>query len=265
MGALAVTERADFKTPFAGQVPTFGRHVAFGNLSVVETALRENRDTLGAVIVEPIQGRGGIIEAPPGYLIGLRELCDRYRVLLIADEIFTGWGRTGDWWGCDRDSVIPDLLCMGKAMGGGMPISACAMRPAIAAAWGKSSGEALHTATFLGHPLSCAASLAAIGEIERLNLPARARTIGAYFIQCLTELAERFPAQIAEVRGRGLMLGVRFHRRETALALVYSLLQRGLIVLPAGSGDILEFVPPLVIETAQIDYAVAQIADALGE
>jgi acetylornithine/succinyldiaminopimelate/putrescine aminotransferase len=130
-------------------------------------------------------------------------------------------------------------------------------------AWGESTGEALHTSTFLGHPLACAASLAAIGEIERLDLPTRARTTGAYFKNRLTELQTRFPNHIAEVRGRGLMLGLRFFQKETALGLVYQLLQRGLIVLPAGPGDILEFVPPLIIEAEQIDYAVEQITDAL--
>ncbi|MBC8135178.1 MAG: aspartate aminotransferase family protein [Fibrella sp.] len=279
MGALAVTERADFREPFSGQVPTFGRHIPYCEprectlscgtacnracLSFVEAAFREHRDTLGAVIVEPVQGRGGIIEPPPGWMAGLRELCDRYEMLLIADEIFTGWGRTGDWWACDADGVIPDILCMGKAMGGGFPMSACAMRPRIARAWGESTGEALHTSTFLGHPLACAASLAAIGEIERLGLPRLAKTTGAYFKARLTELQERFPDVIAEVRGRGLMLGLRFSHRETALRLVYDLLQRGLIVLPAGPGDILEFVPPLIIEPVQIDYALDQIATSL--
>lgn len=280
MGALAVTERANFRDPFSGQVPTFGRFVPYCEprecplhcgavctkacLLLVESVVRDHGETLGAVIVEPLQGRGGIIEPPPDWLAGLRELCDRFGILLIADEIFTGWGRTGDWWACDADGVIPDILCMGKAMGGGIPISACAMRPEVADAWGTSTGEALHTSTFLGHPLACAASLAAIGEIERMDLPARAKTVGAYFKAQLTELAERFPVHIAEVRGRGLMLGLRLRKRETALALVYDLLQRGLIVLPAGPGDVLEFVPPLVIETAQIDFAVEQIAAALA-
>lgn len=279
MGALAVTERADFREPFSGQLPTFGRHVPYceprvcplscgqectsGCLSFVEAAFREYKDTLGAVIVEPLQGRGGIVEPPPGWMAGLRDLCDRYGMLLIADEIFTGWGRTGDWWACDGDGVVPDILCMGKAMGGGFPISACAMRPDVARAWGESTGEAVHTSTFLGNPLACAASLAAMGEIERLDLPARAHTTGAYFKDRLSDLLKRFPDQIAEVRGRGLMLGLRFFEKKTALGLVYELLQRGLIVLPAGPGDILEFVPPLIIEPGQIDYAAAQIADAL--
>lgn len=280
MGALAVTERSDFREPFSGQVPTFGRHVPYCEprecplscganctsacLSFVETAFREHKDTLGAVIVEPIQGRGGIIEPPPGWMAGLRRLCDRYGMLLIADEIFTGWGRTGDWWACDADGVVPDILCMGKAMGGGFPISACAMRPHVAQAWGESNGEALHTSTFLGHPLACAASLAAIQEIERHNMPQMAKTTGAYFKEQLTELKNYYPNIIAEVRGRGLMLGLRFHQKEVALNLVYDLLQRGLIVLPAGPGDILEFVPPLIIETTQIDYTIEQLKAAMN-
>lgn len=279
MGALAVTQRDDFRDPFLGQLPTFGRHVPYCEprgcplgcgsrctsacLYFVERAFQEHQNTLGAVIVEPLQGRGGIIEPPPGWMAGLRELCDRFGMLLIADEIFTGWGRTGDWWACDADGVLPDILCMGKAMGGGFPISACAMRPNVARAWGESTGEALHTSTFLGHPLACAASLAAIGEIERLDLPARAKTIGAYFKNRLGEMKEEFPKQIAEVRGRGLMLGLRFFGKELALGLVYELLQRGLIVLPAGPGDIIEFVPPLIIETQQIDFAIEQLATAL--
>jgi 4-aminobutyrate aminotransferase / (S)-3-amino-2-methylpropionate transaminase / 5-aminovalerate transaminase len=278
-GALAVTARADFKESFAGQVPTFASHVPYAEprtcsrscgerctsacLALVEEAFRRLPD-LGAVIVEPIQGRGGIIEPPPGWLSGLRELCDRYGILLIADEIFTGWGRTGDWFACNHDGVIPDILCVGKAMSSGFPISACVARPEIMAAWGESRGEALHTSTFLGNPLGCAAALAAIAEMEEKHLPERARTIGAYFKERLYNLQHQHPDAVREVRGRGLMLGLRFDTRERVLALLYDLLRRGIIVLPAGPGDIIEFVPPLIIETAQIDWAVAEIHAALS-
>jgi 4-aminobutyrate aminotransferase-like enzyme len=277
-GALAVTSRADFRDPFAGQLPTFASHVPYAEpracercadactaacLGYVEEALGARGD-IGAVIVEPIQGRGGIVEPPPGWLSSLRTLCDRHGVLLIADEIFTGWGRTGDWFACDAENVVPDIMCVGKAMGGGFPISACVMRPHVAAAWGASKGEALHTSTFLGSPLGCAAALAAIAELEEQDLPARARTVGAYFKGRLRELVSRHPEHLAEARGRGLMLGLRFRRRETALGLVYDLLRRGLIVLPAGPGDILEFVPPLTIAQEQIEYAVEQMEGALS-
>lgn len=279
-GALAVTSRADFREPFAGQVPTFARHVPYAEprscpslcrgacsgacLHLVEQALNEGDEEIGAVIVEPIQGRGGIVVPPPGWLPGLRSLCDRYGVLLIADEIFTGWGRTGDWFACDHEGVVPDILCIGKAMGGGFPISACVARPGVMAAWGDSAGEALHTSTFLGSPLGCAAALAAIAEIEDNDLPERAHRVGAYFRERLGELKARYPDAVAEVRGRGLMLGLRLASRELALGLVYDLLRRGLIVLPAGPGDVLEFVPPLVIEREHIDYAVAQLDAALA-
>lgn len=261
-GALSVTARDDFKAPLSGQVPTFARHVPYGDPDVVEAAFREHPD-LGAVIVEPIQGRGGIVVPPAGWLPTLRKLCDRYGILLIADEIFTGWGRTGDWFACDHDGVVPDILCVGKAMSGGFPISACVGRPEIMAAWGESTGEALHTSTFLGNPLGCVAALAAIAEMEEKNLPERARTVGVYFKKSLHNLQARHPEVVQEVRGRGLMLGIRLDSRERALGLVYDLLQRGIIVLPAGDGDVLEFVPPLIIETEQIDWAIGQMDAAL--
>jgi 4-aminobutyrate aminotransferase-like enzyme len=260
-GALAVTSRADFRDPFAGQVPTFTQHVPYGQ--DIEAALKQGADTIGAVIVEPIQGRGGIVEPPRGWLAYLSQKCRQYGALLIADEIFTGWGRTGEWFACSGENIVPDILCVGKAMGGGFPISACVAKPEIMAAWGTSTGEALHTSTFLGSPLGCAAALAAIREMETLNLPERARVVGEYFKERLVSLTAEHSDTIVEVRGRGLMLGLRFAEREVALDLVYELLQRGLIVLPAGAGDVLEFVPPLIIEKEQIDFAVAAIDAAL--
>nr|CAA9284524.1 Adenosylmethionine-8-amino-7-oxononanoate aminotransferase [uncultured Armatimonadetes bacterium] len=277
-GALDVTSRSDFRTPFAGQLAGFGRHVPYTEprqcpmhcdgectrkcLGFVEEALQGKN--IGALIVEPIQGRGGIIEPPPGWLSGLRQLCDAHGVLLIADEIFTGWGRTGDWFACDAEGVVPDILCVGKAMGGGFPISACVARPHIMAAWGESRGEALHTSTFLGSPLGCAAALAAIAELEERDLPGRARVVGGHFKGRLRALAERHPEAIVEVRGRGLMLGLRLASSSLVLRLVYDLLARGLIVLPAGPGDVLEFVPPLTVMEEQIDWAVDEMDAALA-
>lgn len=265
-GALAVTWRDDFRTPFSGQTPTFAQHVPYADedpdLRAIEAALRDSTD-IGAVIVEPIQGRGGIVVPPGGWLSRLRALCDTHGILLIADEIFTGWGRTGDWFACDHEGIVPDIMCIGKAMGGGFPISACIARPHVMAAWGESTGEALHTSTFLGSPLGCAAALAAIAEMEDHDLPGRAQTVGAYFRERLEALVSAFPTQVAEARGHGLMLGLRLQSRELALGLVYDLLRRGLIVLPAGAGDILEFVPPLIITTKQIDQAIGLMEEAL--
>ena len=277
-GAMAVTHHSDFRAPFAGQTPPFARHIPYANpdrcvfgcgrcttlcLKSVEATLAAS-DTIGAVLVEPIQGRGGIVVPPDGWLSGLRELCDRHRVLLILDEIFTGWCRTGHWFACENEGVVPDILCVGKAMGGGFPISVCLGKPDVMTAWPTTQGEAIHTSTFLGSPLGCAASLAAIGEMEARGLVERARAMGAYLGSRLRELQETYPHRVKEVRGRGLMLGVQFFEREVALGLVYELLQRGVIVLAAGNGDVIELVPPLIIETVQIDYAVSALGDALG-
>lgn len=255
-GALAATWRRDFKAPFVGQVPTFVTHAPYGEPL---TSLPEG---VGAVLVEPIQGRGGIVVPPVGWLASLKALCEASGALLICDEIFTGWGRTGTWFACQHEGVVPDILCVGKALGGGLPISACVARAELMAAWGVSTGEALHTSTFLGNPLCCAAALAALSELTRLDAPRLARERGAYFSAALERLQGRFPEQVLAVRGRGLMLGIQL-AGPFAGALMGDLLCRGVIVLPAGAGDILEFTPPLVISEEEIDSAMAQLEQAL--
>ena len=254
-GALDVTARADFRRPFLFQLGHFTSHLSFGgDLDDIAALLQTGQ--FGAVLCEPVQGRGGIVEPPAGWLPGLRELCTRHGALLILDEIFTGWGRTGDWFACQFEKVTPDILCVGKAMGGGLPISACVAPAAVMDAWPLSAGEALHTSTFLGNPLACAASLAALHILERDTLPARAKETGAYFAHKLRGLHDAHPDKIMDVRGRGLMLGLAFASRDVCLALVPAALHRGLIVLPAGAGDVLEFVPPLTVSRAQIEWCV---------
>ncbi len=250
-GALDVTARADFRAPFQPQLGGFTRHLPYGcPIEQIRAHLMEHRP--GAILAEPIQGRGGIVVPPPGWLGDLRDACSETGTLLILDEIFTGWGRTGDWFACSYESVIPDILCVGKAMGGGLPLSACVASAGLIAAWGESTGEALHTSTFLGNPLACAAALAALDVLEKEALPARAARIGAVFAGGLRGLQAEFPDQIAGVRGRGLMLGLAFDTPHRALPLVPAALREGLILLPAGDGSVLEFVPPLVIEEEQI-------------
>jgi 4-aminobutyrate aminotransferase / (S)-3-amino-2-methylpropionate transaminase / 5-aminovalerate transaminase len=258
LGALAVTWRADFREPFAGQIAPFAVHKPYGEF------LTELPDGVGAVLVEAIQGRGGIVVPPPGWLESLRALCEKSGAVLILDEIFTGWGRTGDWFACEHEGVVPDILCVGKALGGGLPISACLARPEVMAAWGVSTGEALHTSTFLGNPLCCAAALAALTELERLDAPALARERGAFFIEQLERLQSQFPTKIRGVRGRGLMLGIQL-TGAFAGELMVKLLHRGVIVLPAGAGDILEFTPPFVISEEEIVHAVTQLELVLSE
>ena len=262
-GALDVTARADFRTPFQPQLGGFTRHLPYGcPLEHVRAHLTDH--TPGAVLAEPIQGRGGIVVPPLGWLRGLREVCSETNTLLILDEIFTGWGRTGDWFACDHEGVIPDILCVGKAMGGGLPISACVASTDLMASWGESTGEALHTSTFLGNPVACAAALAALDVLEEEDLPGRALQRGAVFAGGLHALQSEFPEQIAGVRGRGLMLGLEFVSPSLALPLVPVALRAGLILLPAGDGRVLEFVPPLVIEEEQIAWCLAVLQRLLA-
>ena len=254
-GALDVTARPDFRAPFQSHLGGFTRHLPYGcSLPQIATHLKEHQP--GAILTEPIQGRGGINVPPEGWLAGLRQLCTATNTLLILDEIFTGWGRTGTWFACQHEGVIPDILCVGKAMGGGLPISACVASAELMSVWGESTGEALHTSTFLGNPLACAAGLAALSVLEEERLPERAAAIGAFFADSLRELQARFPDKIADVRGRGLMLGTEMASPELALSLVPAALRQGLIMLPAGDGRVLEFVPPLVITEEQIAWCL---------
>ncbi len=262
-GALDATARADFRAPFRAQMGGFTRHLPYGcPLEQVRVHLAAYQP--GAVLAEPIQGRGGIIVPPSGWLRGLREICTETKTLLILDEIFTGWGRTGDWFACQFDGVTPDILCAGKAMGGGLPISACVASASLLSVWGELQGEALHTSTFLGNPLACAAALAALDVLEQENLPARASAEGANWIAGMGELAALYPRQIAAVRGRGLMLGLEMASPALSLSLVPAALRAGLILLPAGDGRVLEFVPPLVITAEQREWCLETMANLLN-
>lgn len=254
-GALDVTARSDFRAPFQAQLGGFTRHLPYGcSLEQIRAHLKTHQP--GAILAEPIQGRGGIVVPPEGWLRGLRAICTETGTLLILDEIFTGWGRTGDWFACQWEAVTPDILCLGKALGGGLPLSACVASASLLAAWGHSTGEALHTSTFLGNPLACAAALAALAVLEEERLPERAAAVGASFAAGLRGLQAMFPEQIRDVRGRGMMLGMELSSPSLALALVPAALQEGLILLPAGDGRVLEFIPPLVLSHEQWEWCV---------
>ena len=263
-GALDVTARPDFRAPFLPQLAGFTQHLPFGcSLDLIQEHLEAHRP--GAVLAEPIQGRGGIVVPPRGWLRGLRDVCTQTGTLLILDEIFTGWGRTGEWFACQAEGVTPDVLCVGKALGGGLPISACVASTSLMSAWGVSTGEALHTSTFLGNPLACAAALAALDVLEDERLPEQAASIGEIFKNGLCALQAEFSDQIQDVRGRGLMLGLVLASPALALPLVPAALRLGLILLPAGDGRVLEFVPPLTITREQIDWCLSTMAALLAQ
>lgn len=254
-GALNVTSRDDFRKPFFNQLGTFTRHLPYGaSIDDIEAAIRKY--DIGAVIVEPIQGRGGIQIPPAGWLKQLSGFCKQYGVLLIADEIFTGWCRTGEWFACNLEEVVPDIMCIGKAMGGGLPISACVASAELFGCWGISKGEALHTSTFLGNPLSCASSIASIHVMQDENLKDRAKDSGNVLMSDLKSLQQRYPSLISEIRGRGLMIGVQFNSAEIANTVMIKSLKHGIIVLPAGDGSVIELVPPLVIDSDELSVFI---------
>jgi 4-aminobutyrate aminotransferase-like enzyme len=267
-GALNATHRDHFRAPFQSQLAEFGAFVAFPksgrDLPDLGAQLRQLLKTkrYGAILVEPMQARGGINIPPRPFLRELRKLCDESGALLILDEIYTGFGRTGKWFACEHSGVAPDLICLGKALTGGFPLSACLGRAELMdTAWPDSTGEAIHTSTYLGHPVGCAMALAQIAEIRRLKLVERSRDLGAFLVDLLREL--KAPALKLAVRGAGLMVGLELTRRDgspatsESLAVIKRLLHRGFIFLPEGEhANIISLTPPLTITRAQLQSAV---------
>jgi 4-aminobutyrate aminotransferase-like enzyme len=297
-GALNATHRDFFRKPFCSQLGEFGHFVPFPaagqasslslksertkngdrqdacpTLKKTEFLIRKlfRRERIGAILVEPVQGRGGINIPPPEFLPLLRELCDEHGALLILDEIYTGFGRTGKWFACEHSSVVPDLICLGKALTGGFPLSACVGRADLMdVAWPASRGEAIHTSTFLGNPVGCAMALAQIREIERLNLCKRSAEIGKFLLAVLQSAIGNRQLAI-QIRGLGLMAGAELRlpggkpATEAAMQVIKKMLQRGFILLPEGEhANVISFTPPLTITKAQLLRTVKALAEVLA-
>lgn len=261
-GALDVTHRQDFRAPFAARLPQQTAFVPYGDSDAVREALA--RGEFGAILVEPIQGRGGLRLPPDGFLPELRALADEFSVLLIADEVYTGLGRTGTWLACEHEGVSPDLVALGKALGGGFPISACVGRREVMERWGPSSGEALHTHTHLGNPLGCALALVVLETIERDGLVERSRELGARVLERLArELAGN--SHVVDVRGRGLLLGIELTDEALASSVIDDALDSGWILLGEGPGGrTLALTPPLTIDEAVLDGGVTRLVELLS-
>lgn len=265
-GPLAVSGFAErFRKPFQAQLQS-GVHFAKwperdADLDSATGALPRDWSGVGAVIVEPIQGRAGVRLPPPGFLAALKRACVENDALLIVDEIFTGVGRCGAWWRSVGDGVVPDVICVGKALGGGLPVSACIASEDVMRAWGDSDQEAIHTGTFYGDPLGAAASLATIELIERERLVERSAERGDALAAMLR--AEQLPG-VSEVRHAGMMLGLQLEEPLRALTLTRALLERGYLVLPAGTNaDVIQLAPPVTIAEAQLQGFVASLRDVL--
>jgi 4-aminobutyrate aminotransferase/(S)-3-amino-2-methylpropionate transaminase len=264
LGALDTTWRREFREPFAARLPRTTAFARYGDVADVRRAARAARAPVGAVIVEPVQGRGGDRIPPRGFLGELRALCDAEGWLLVVDEIYTGCGRTGRFFACEHEGVIPDLLCAGKGLAAGMPISVCLGRLEVMEAWPPSRGEAIHTQTFLGHPPGCAAALATLAVIDDEKLAPRAAETGA---RALAYLRRRLAGQpgVADVRGLGLLLGIECDGPERAARAVAGALAQGVIALASGDdGRVVSITPPLPIELEALEPALDRLVESLA-
>lgn len=253
-GALTANGLPFFREPFRRQLADFSSFAPFGcGRAEIEAILRERE--IGCVLVEPIQGRGGCVVPPPEFLPMLRSVCDAHGILLVLDEVYTGFNRTGALFACEHSGVVPDLICIGKALTGGFPLSACVGRAEVMDAWPPSSGEALHTSTFLGNPLGCAMALASISKHSQPDTAALVRDRGAK----LKDVLLRF----GTVRGMGLMLGLEL-TTEVAVTAMKRALRDGVLLLADGpESNILSFSPPFVIGDAEIEFVASRLADWL--
>jgi 4-aminobutyrate aminotransferase-like enzyme len=293
-GALTVTGRDLFREPFAAQLADFATFFPFPNcqhcplgatgrepsacqpdcmntfLIQVETLLKKG--TIGAILVEPVQGRGGEVAPPDWFLPLLRSLADSCGALLIFDEIYTGFHRTGRRFACDRWETRPDLVCLGKALTSGFPLAACVGREKVMdGAWPESTGEALHTSTFLGNPLGCRMALESLDLLESEPWSGRVEKLGRHMEAGLRRLKSG-SKRWGWMRGLGLMRGMEVvdaeGRPDAAGAgrLVEAMLARGVIILSSGTEqNVVSFTPPFVISEEELDFAVGQLGEAVGQ
>ena len=261
MGALSASGREVYRQPFAPLIPEV-QHVPYGNIEALTAAVGE---ATAAVIIEPIQGEGGVIIPPDDYLPAAREVCTKMGALLIADEVQTGFGRTGTMFACNHSGVVPDIVCTAKALGGGvMPLGAFSSTPHIWAAL--EENPLLHSSTLGGNPLACAAGLAAIGEIQRQNLPERASRLGERALNRLSDIQSAHPDMIAEVRGRGLLIGVQFTDADIAGLIIAGLAQRRVIAAyTLNNPDVIRIEPALTISENDLDRGLTALAESVDQ
>ncbi|MGE3538949.1 MAG: aspartate aminotransferase family protein [Candidatus Tectimicrobiota bacterium] len=248
LGALAATWDPKHRE-HVGPLPEGFRHVAYDKLDALETALT---DDTAAVILEVVQGEGGVRPASNAYLQGVQALCRQRDVLLIVDEVQTGFGRTGKFFACEHADLQPDIMTMAKAMAGGLPMGALAIGERV-----QTVHKGAHSSTFGGNPLACAAASAVIDIMQDEHLPQHAAEVGAYFMERLRALGS---PKIREVRGLGLMIGVEM--REKVASHLRGLMDRGVMALAAGV-TVLRFLPPLTITQDEVDTVVSQLAEVI--
>jgi acetylornithine/N-succinyldiaminopimelate aminotransferase len=254
LGALAATGQGKYRDGFG---PLSGvTHVPYGDLGATEAAMAKD---VAAILYEPIQGEGGVVLPPPGFLPGLRALADRHGALLLADEVQTGVGRTGKFLAGEHDGIQPDAVALAKGLGGGVPIGAMLCRAELAEALPPGS----HGSTFGGNPLASAAALAVLEVLRDEGLMAQAERLGRRLAEGLEALMAQFPAQVECVRGRGLLMALLLREGVDTPALLCELRERGLLLSIAGDRA-LRFSPALTVTADQLAEAVAILEQALG-
>ena len=259
--ALSAGGRASFRAPFEPLMPEFVQ-VPFGDLDALSAAVDERT---AAVLLEPIQGEGGIVMPPPGYLAGVRAACDRAGALLILDEIQTGLGRTGRWWASEHDGVVPDIMATAKSLGGSlMPISATVFTVELREFL--IPNPFIHLSTFGGSDLACAVALEVIAVIEETGLVEHAAAMGVRLFAGLHAIAAARPEVITEVRGRGLMAGIQYAEDSLGPRMSYHLARHGVLAVYSGNQpSVMRLMPALVIEEEEIDFLLAALDRAIED
>lgn len=264
LGALGGTSKSVFREPF---LPLLNwSHVPFGDVEALTMMMKScdfSGNRVAAVVLEPIQGEGGINVAPPGYLAAARDLCDRYGAVLVLDEVQSGMARSGRMFCCEHDGVTPDLMALGKGFGGGvMPIGACVGTPRT---WQKYiENPFLHTTTFGGNPLACAAAIATINVLLEEDLMQAAAEKGEYLLERMNAMARRHPAVMVEARGRGLMLGMEFTNNELGYEVAKHLFARRILISGTYiNSRVLRVEPALTIAYPQLDRFLAALEESL--
>lgn len=256
IATVGATWKHSYREPFKALIPKVFDFVPFNDLAAVENAISEQT---AAVIVEPVQGEGGVNIPSDDYLPGLRKICDENGLLLICDEVQTGLGRTGKWFACDHWNVLPDVITMAKALGGGFPIGCMGAKEEVMESF--SPGD--HASTFGGNPLACSAAIASVKTMQRLKLPERAAKMGRYFLKRLNELAEKHEC-IKEARGIGLLLGLEMKEKPIADTVVAKARERGFLI-NCTADKVLRFVPPLIVEPKHIDNLISELDRIIAE
>ncbi len=250
MGSLSATWNPRYREPFQPLIPEVV-HIPYNDLDAAELAID---DLTAAVVLEVIQGEGGVYPGSPEFLHGVRDLCTNRGALLIIDEVQTGLGRAGSWFACQGLDLVPDVMCLGKGIAGGLPMGVVCWRESLGVI-----PEGSHGSTLGGNPLSCAAALATLDVLAEENLPARSRELGERLLEDLRSLDQ---PMIRGIRGRGLMIGIDLRKRVTPF--LKSLMARGVLALPAGP-TVLRLLPPLVVRQDELDLVRRAITQTLEE